>query len=78
MNQPGDRLPDAPARKQTPRVPSNFLYARLVPMAIGVLVLLLLAPGVLACVLRLFASTSHLLADGGNTRPDLIFGLYGE
>ncbi len=42
MNQPGDRLPDAPARKQTPRVPSNFLYARLVPIAIGVLVVLLL------------------------------------
>lgn len=29
-------------RKQTPRVPSNFLYTRLVPVAIGVMGVLLL------------------------------------
>lgn len=29
-------------RKQTPRVPSNFLFNRLVPLAIGVMVVLLL------------------------------------
>ena len=29
-------------RKQTPRVPSNFLFDRLVPLAIGAMVLLLL------------------------------------
>ena len=29
-------------RKQTPRVPSNFLYARLVPIAIGALVVVLI------------------------------------
>ena len=30
------------SRKQTPRVPSNFLYSRIVPLAIGVLVVVLL------------------------------------
>jgi hypothetical protein len=39
MNQLSDR---ASIRKQTPRVPSNFLYARLVPIAIGVLVIVLI------------------------------------
>lgn len=57
MNQPGDRLPNAPARKQTPRVPSNFLYARLVPIAIGVLVLLLLVILVVVLV-TLFAPSA--------------------
>ena len=50
MNQPGDRLPDAPARKQTPRVPSNFLYTRLVPIAIGVMSLILLVILVLGVI----------------------------
>jgi hypothetical protein len=30
-------------RKQTPRVPSNFLYTKLVPIAIGVMVIVLLS-----------------------------------
>lgn len=30
-------------RKQTPRVPRNMLYSRIVPIAIGVLIVLLLA-----------------------------------
>ena len=33
--------PDKP-RKQTPRVPANFLYSKLVPIAIGLMVVVLL------------------------------------
>ena len=36
-----DSQPPAP-RRQTPRVPSNVLYTRLVPVAIGVMVFVLL------------------------------------
>ena len=36
-----DVKPPAP-RKQTPRVPSNVLYNRVVPIAIGVMVIVLL------------------------------------
>ena len=36
-----DNLPPPP-RRQTPRVPSNTLYNRLVPVAIGVMVIVLL------------------------------------
>lgn len=35
-----DNRPPAP-RKQTPRVPANTLYNRIVPIAIGLLVLVL-------------------------------------
>ena len=44
--------PDKP-RRQTPRVPSNFLYAKLVPIAIGVMcvVLLVVIVAVLASLL---------------------------
>jgi hypothetical protein len=35
-----DVQPPAP-RKQTPRVPSNVLYNRIVPIAIGVMVIVL-------------------------------------
>lgn len=37
-----DSQPPAP-RKQTPRVPRNTLYSRIVPIAIGALIVLLLA-----------------------------------
>ena len=37
MNQPTDPSP----RKQTPRVPSNVLYEKVVPIAIGLMVLIL-------------------------------------
>jgi hypothetical protein len=40
MNPSSDQSPAA--RKQTPRVPSNFLYARLVPISIGILVVVLI------------------------------------
>ena len=36
-----DNPPPAP-RRQTPRVPSNVLYNRLVPIALGVMVVVLL------------------------------------
>ncbi|HZY43651.1 MAG TPA: hypothetical protein VFF70_02790 [Anaerolineae bacterium] len=43
MSQSPDRAPAPPAaHKQTPRVPANFLYAKLVPIAIGVMTIVLL------------------------------------
>ena len=49
-------MTEAPkTRKQTPRVPSNFVYDRLVPIAIGVMaiVLLVVVVAVLAPMLGL-------------------------
>lgn len=40
--------PHKTTRKQTPRVPANFLYTRLVPLVLGAMVVLLLV--VLAAV----------------------------
>ena len=40
MNQPDK--PKPPARKQTPRVPSNVLYDRIVPMVLIVAAIVLL------------------------------------
>jgi hypothetical protein len=40
MSEPNGRLP-AP-RKQTPRVPMNTLYTRVVPVAIGLMAVVLL------------------------------------
>ena len=42
MNQlPDQAVPEGPRRKQTPRVPANFLYSKLVPISIAVLVVVL-------------------------------------
>jgi hypothetical protein len=41
-------------RKQTPRVPSNFLYGKLVPIALAVLVVVLVVI-IAAVLLSLFA-----------------------
>jgi hypothetical protein len=42
MNQSPDRAPVPPAaHKQTPRVPANFLYAKLVPISIAILAMVL-------------------------------------
>ena len=41
-------------RKQTPRVPSNFLYGKLVPIALAVMVVVLVVI-VAAVVVSLFA-----------------------
>lgn len=40
-------------RRQTPRVPSNFLYGKLVPIAIGLMAVILLAV-IVAVLLPLF------------------------
>ena len=40
-------------RRQTPRMPSNFLYGKLVPIAIGLMVVIMLAV-IVAVLLPLF------------------------
>ena len=50
MGQPEEQKPPAPpARKQTPRVPSNVLYDRIVPIAL-VVILIVLAVTVLMVI----------------------------
>jgi hypothetical protein len=51
MNQSEEPQPPARStRKQTPRVPSNVLYDRIVPIALGIMAVVLIAVVVVAII----------------------------